>query len=808
MMKHKHEGMRYLTNNQRRRLAQRDLERYRDITNDVEESDFVPYACFFDEHTIITKNGEVCQTIKITGLNRETFNAEKEASELRSLIRETLKRHVPNDSFAVWLHTIRSNQKIDISSNNFPDEFSKSFNEAWVKANSFEHQFTNEVYITIVHEGETSRILQPKRFIQGLLPTAELRSRNRFIEKIHMALEATVNNIIEDLSEYGVTRLGIYKENGIYYSEQLRFLEKIINFVDRPMPVVEMDLCHYLTTGEITFSFNAMEVRSAQGRRRFAAILTLKEYKEASLGVIDQFLQLPMEFIVTQTVNFVRASKILFEYQEISNYQRLSEDPDITQLSELRNLLDSNRNNPNDYGEQQLTVFILSDTIKVLEENIKKSIAYFAKFGMVLIREDLKFQETYWAQLPGNFVFVSRMQPTYTSHIAGFANLHTMPIGQQSNNHWGEAVSTILTASGTPYFFNFHRDYVGHTAVIGNDTTGRTVIVNFLLAQSMRFRPDFYLFDMEDRMGVLCEKLGGRQIFIPPINKSISGVPQPLLFNPFSLQPNSANMQFLTRWLSVLARALGYAPTPEEKQIIESTITQIYALPTHQRSLGAFYEAIKDQTPSYARAMTAWVEGGKYGHIFTASGEGMLEGTTRCCFSISRMMDEVALQATIPSLLLQILTERVGKKKMPCIIAMHQSWQILMQTHIATDLSGWMQYLTRCNTILLSMMEDLEGAEDIPLSHIIAEESPTHIFMPEDDPCDDYATVFGLSKSDYAYLEMMDVRERHFLVKRGYETVVGELNMTGMEDFLPILAGNQLSSYNPYGDIPLADEEA
>jgi preprotein translocase SecF subunit len=44
------------------------------------------------------------------------------------------------------------------------------------------------------------------------------------------------------------------------------------------MPVPDQDLSHYLTSGDITFGFDAMEVRTAEGKRRFAAILTIIGY--------------------------------------------------------------------------------------------------------------------------------------------------------------------------------------------------------------------------------------------------------------------------------------------------------------------------------------------------------------------------------------------------------------------------------------------------------------------------------------------------------------------------------------------------
>ncbi len=765
---------------------QRNLELYRDITDDVEESDFVPYACLYNPDTLITKNGELCQTIKITGFTRETVGIDHDPEELRTLIRDSLKRHVPNDSFAIWLHTIRKDSNVS-PEGAFDNNFADRLNHHWIDSNSFENQFVNEVFVTIVHEGQSAKILSTKNFTRGLIPSRDLKWRNKYIDSIHEVLNNTVDNILDDLQHYGAKRLGMYKQNGVYYSEQLEFLEKLINFVDRPMPIVEMDLCTYLTTGEITFAYNSMEVRTALGKRRFASILTLKEYKEASLSVIDNFLQLPMEFIVTQCVNFVNPQKVRFEYQELANYQRLSEDPDISRLSELSQILDSNRNSPNDFGEQQLTIFILSDTLKLLEDNLRKTIRYFSKYGMVAVREDIKFEETYWAQLPGNFVFVSRTRSANTSHVGGFANLNNMPVGKETDNHWGDAVTTFHTASGTPYYFNFHEKHVGHSLIVGPDGSGKSVIAHFLLAQCMKYNPNIYYFDVSGKSAYLMEAIGGKVIDIQPLSGEESSH-TPALFNPLSLKNTPQNQQYISRWMTVLARTMGYNPTQQDKDAIAKAVSMIYTQPASHRHLAACINMLQHDAPSYVHHMTNWLPGGHYGHIFTATDDGALSHAAILSFQLNDMVQDMALQASVPSMLLQLLTDRLEDN--PTIFAMEEGWRLLSQTHLAADIGAWMDTLTEHNAMMLMLAQDIEGCGEIPLTKQLVDKTTTRIYMPDEEPCEEYTTVFGLDRIEYSYLELMERSERHFLVKHAGDAVVGEMNLRGLDEYLEVLAGD------------------
>ena len=107
--------------------------------SNVEE--YLPYACHFDEETILTKNGELIQVIKITGFNFETVKEiEKDNSNLRDLIRKTIKKNITKDEFAVWIHTLRRKRDISIEQGH-EEGFSKQLNHEWVVRNNWKHQF-------------------------------------------------------------------------------------------------------------------------------------------------------------------------------------------------------------------------------------------------------------------------------------------------------------------------------------------------------------------------------------------------------------------------------------------------------------------------------------------------------------------------------------------------------------------------------------------------------------------------------------------------------------------------------------------
>src|SRR4051812_36954727 len=99
-----------------------------DIKLEVPVPDFIPYACHYDADTILTKNGELLQVIKVTGFSNEAIGSEH--LDLRDTVRQAILQNVKSDNFALWLHTVRRKMNLD-PGGDFPTGFSYDMNQEW-----------------------------------------------------------------------------------------------------------------------------------------------------------------------------------------------------------------------------------------------------------------------------------------------------------------------------------------------------------------------------------------------------------------------------------------------------------------------------------------------------------------------------------------------------------------------------------------------------------------------------------------------------------------------------------------------------
>ena len=781
-----------------------NLEEERDIADDIIESDFVPYACHYNPNTILTKNGELLQTIKIVGFAYEHIS--NDTMSLRETLRKAIHDNVDSNKYAIWIHTIR--RKSDFSpSGEYPDEFSRMVNEQWKKKNDWGNKFTNELYISIAVDGQTINLKNPKDFIRGFFDgigfSFDRRARQKFLNQSFEKLDTVVSGMLRTLESYGARRLGVYEKEGVFYSEMLNFLGKIINLKEVDMPIPDMDLSRYLPQQDVTFGYNAMEVRTHDGRRRFGSIITVKEYKELSLNAIDYFLQIPMEFVISQCITFLNNEKALEQYEYQKFLMDSSGDKDLAKLSGLEDIMNSNMGRPTDYGEQQLTIFLLSDDLRHLEKFTGKSLHVLASFGIVGIREDIKFEECYWALLPGNFEFLKRLKPINTSRIGGFANLSNFPAGKAEGNHWGAAVSVMYTAAKTPYFFNFHSEDNGHTTVIGKPGTGKTVLINFLLCQSRKYNGKIFFLDQKNAARKFLEKIGGSYFQIS--KEAGAGRGNNLRLNPLSLPGSPENMNFLYFWLLSMLHDISKPFDKSHEALIRASIAHVYTLPETERNLRSLKSHLDGGNAELAARLADWVEGGKYAYVFTDARDSLDTGASVIGINLDEIQKD---RCHVPVLYYLLHRINYALDGAPAIIVIDEAWTLLDNHLLGPSIGMWLDMLRAKNAIAVLATSDVETAATSRISESIKTKIASQIYLPDADPTEVYQNAFGLTEKEVMFLSMMEVDERHFLLKRNNDTIVVELNLDGLDDVVSVLSKSSAATATAVASVKQAEEES
>ena len=762
-----------------------NLEEFRDITDDVLEHEFVPYACHWNDDTVVTKNGEVLQAIKITGLVHEKLEGNAADFNLRSKIREAIMEHVDSTQYAVWIHTIRSRKNLKLEGE-YKRDFSGYLNHFWNDRNDWEHKFVNEVYISVVREGKAASITDVNVLWRGVLRKLNSHYLENHLDNATKSLSVVTDKIIAALEIYGARRLGVVERTDGHYSELCEFLGKLTSLSETEFPISEVDLSSALTDYDVTFGYNAMEVRMrADGRRRFGTILTIREYRELQVEALDFILQVPVEFILSQSFEFISAKNATQGYKRQQEIFKTSKEESLHEKTGLKELLDSDKGNKTDFGQHQINIFLLADTIKALENAVAKTVKALTRLGMTPIREDIKLEECYWAQLPGNFEFLVRMRPINTARVGGFANLSNIPEGQSTGNHWGSAVAAFYTATHTPYFFNFHKGNKGHTTLIGSPDTGKTVLLNFLLSEARKFDNQQFFFDMDRRSEIFIRSIGGQYYNACP------GVDArdyaKVSFNPFATPDTPHNREFLSVWLISLANVPGDG---ELVHLYERAVTKVMAVPQEQRCLALCVDYIRSENPTIADLFQPWLQG-KLAALFAGTQDSLAfdekaNPNKVWAFEMADILRYPEAVVPVTAYLLHRIEEALTGA--PAIIAMTEAWKLLDNAFLGNNIKDFMNRLTARNAIAVFATEHVQDIQASRINAVLLAEAATQIYLPDDSADEVSYGAFSLNDNDIYFLTAMNTEDRHFLVKRQAEaSVVCELNISGMNDIHAVL---------------------
>ncbi len=744
----------------------------------IPDPDFLPFVCHYDPSTILTKNGELMRVIRIVGFNHESISSE--LVNLRETVRDAISKHIKTNEFALWIHTIRRRKNI-APNGTFDDYFSSQLDQIWEEKNNWKNQYVNELYLTIIIQGYDTSITNINSLLRSFSMGGTKHLHQRELEKSYKILKNISDKVLEEVDGYGAKLLGIKEWEGVLYSEPMRFFGKIVNLCEDKYPLTINDMSEDLAGYRIAFGNSSLEV-VGQNKKHFAAMFSVKEYQEISVAALDKFLQLPQEFIITQSVDFIDRNKALmaFEYQ---NYiLDISGDEQLKQLSGLDNIIESDSGANTDYGEQQITIMLINETTGGLQEDIISSLEKFHDLGLVAVREDIFSEHCFWSQLPGNFKFLRRQKPINTSRVAGFASLHNFPAGSREGNYWGDAVTIFRTVLGTPYFFNFHNGDNGHTMIIGPLGSGKTVMLNFLVSQSRKFKNKLFYFDHDHSGRVFIEAIAGNN-FIVTKNKEEKA----LQINPLNLPNTPENIQFLSSWFKYLVHYGKDEIPPAELELIPEIVTEIIRSNIKKLSTAAeFFN--KDRTRKIHEKLEIWHSSGKCAFIFDHEDENDLQDNLVNAFDLTSIVSQKSILVPIISYLLYKIELSLDGK--PTIIVLDEAWKLLDNYAIGPGINDWLARLRKKNCVVIFATESVEEAGQSNITNAINQDIVSSIFLPDSEPSEYYKTVFGLSGQEFGILSSMSNENRHFLLKQNDDAVIATLDLSGAGAMINILSSD------------------
>ncbi len=766
------------------KLKRQRTRKYKPASKEFSESFFIPYRYMWNGSTVLLKDDSLMQVVKFGGFSFET--ADDEDVDIRKSIRNLLLKGIGAGSISLYFHVVRRRENVFArkaqKDNPMPDMFSRYLEDEWRKKHEFKKNYTNDLYVSIIKSRSAGGITAMEDAIQRIKEKADPSLWEAGMRESYGELDEMTSRIVTTLRDYKPKVLGVVNTKNGAFSELLEFLGTLVNCGEHSkMLVPNMPLCDYLPMHRLYFGSRSVEVLG-HTKSRFGGIISIKEYsQQTSSTMMDTFLQMPFELIISQSFSFIDRQSAINQMKVQQNRMISSDDAAVSQIYEINAALDSAMSGKIGFGKHHMTVMCIDDSPKALENVLAMAQTELSNTGIIPVREKVNMEPCYWAQLPGNADFAVRRATINTLNLASFAPLHNYPTGQEEDNHWGEYVTVLDTTSGTPFFFNFHVRDVGHTTIIGPTGAGKTVLMNFLCAQARKFNCRMFFFDKDRGAEIFIRAIGGQYIVIDP-SKECG-------FNPLQMEETGENKTFLGDWMKLLVTVNGETINAEDLERINDAIVGNYKLKQEDRNLTNVVPFLGIGGPgTLAGRIAMWHGNGSHASVFDNE-KDLIDFSKNMVFGFE-MAELLKDSASLGPVLLYIFHRiNVSLDGTPSMIVLDEAWALIDNDVFAPKIKDWLKVLRKLNCFVIFATQSVEDASKSQISDTLIQQTATQIFLPNLKATSVYRSHFMLSQREFTLIKTTDPGSRFFLVKQAMDAVVARVDLSGMDRVINVLSG-------------------
>ena len=773
------------------------------LRRELNAAERIPYTAHVSESVVRTAAGEYVQVLKLAGASFESADDERLNSWHERL--NVLWRNIASPQVALWTHTVRRREQASLASS-LGEGFAAGLERKYRERLSGETLMANELYLSLVYRpatgiatGLTARLLAHTRRAERELELADSLD----------ACEKLAQTVCASLARYEPEILGLYQHAGRRFSRSLEFFAYLMTLERRRVPLPRAPIRQVLATSRLSFGLEAIEYRSATATH-VGAMLGIKEYPTPSVvGMYNRLLSAPFAFVLTQSFAFLTKASSQGLLQRQFNRMVNAGDFARSQAEELKDALDALTSNEFVMGDHHFTLQVLAEVpeedahapstyrLKALNDHLARARAILADTGMTVAREDLGLEAGFWAQLPGNFPMRPRKAAITSRNFAGMVPFHNYPTGRAQGNHWGEALTLLISSARSPYYFSLHasdpseadggsRKDTGHTFICGPTGSGKSVFIGFLAATLHRRGVTQVIFDKDRGLEILVRALGGEY-------RSLKAG-ESTGFNPLQLPPTPRNVEFLKGWLRVLAR--GNTPlTTKEEADLDQALRGTFSLEPRARRLSRLIE-FTDPTRSegvYPR-LARWCEGvgGEYAKIFDNPEDVVvprLNGRAMIGFDVTEFLDHALARAPVTLYLFHLVRQLLDGR--PLVCWMDEFWRLLADPAFESFAKDGPKTWRKLNAVMCLATQSPSDVLESGIARTIIEQTPTKIFFPNTDAnLEEYREGFGLTEREGRLVkEELEPGSRAFLVKQGHASVVCQLDLKGFDAELSVISG-------------------
>lgn len=816
----------------------------------AEQSDgrYIPYCHHVTDTILSLDDGGVMTMFKVDGrthLSASDQELIRWVKDLSARLRQLGSEHV--EFYIHHHHKELESAPLDGEGGGY---FVQRLNSAYQDKFKNTPLMVNDFYLTIIYRpiGDTT---------QKTLSRFEKLSRQERIEQRHdcvARLDDIADQLFATLKNYQPQRLGIYymdsegnkedsltdsldnedhstaeeegeeaffsslttapesssPEGHVYaYSSILEFLGFLLNGEWNHVPVCRGLIKNYLSTSRVVTALwgDVVQVRSETHNTYMAGVELIDfDDEDTEPGQFNSLLSAPFEFILTHSFICMSqpASKAFYK----KALEQLEETKDLSESQKLalKRAADGAASAHFASGWHHCTLFVYAETLKQATKNSRTARNLFANCGVVAGPIGMASEAAYYAMLPGNKTFSPRPAVLTSDNLFSLASFHNIHTGKITGNPWGQALMTLKTSSGTPFYLNLHSTprHVnatgtrpnGHTLILGKTGAGKTTLLNTIIAHATKYNPQMFMFDRDRGMQQMVMALGG---YYQVIREG-----HPSGYQPLQLAPTPLNISFVKRLVTTLCEIrlnarLSSGDRDELSQAVEAVMGEGSHFNKSERTLTAVQAhlpapVVYGNEATLSSLLAPWCQGGEYGWLFDNPVDQLSLNHDIQAFDITDFLvekGEPAPETRAPMLMYLLFRMRKAVDGSRHVLKVFDEFSTYLDDPIMdVEIKRGLKTDRKRDVVYVFSTQEPNDALDSRIGKTVNQAVATKILLenPQAD-YNDYVHRMKLTPAEYDHVINIEEGSFQFLVKQGSMAAVASLDLSGMDKEISILSG-------------------
>lgn len=372
------------------------------------------------------------------------------------------------------------------------------------------------------------------------------------------------------------------------------------------------------------------------------------------------------------------------------------------------------------YGNYTAAICVTHEDPAVAKARIQAIERIINGRGFVTIHETVGAVDAWLGIHPGNAYANIRQPLISTLNLAHLMPVSAVWAGPDGNDHLNDGPLLYATTEGaTPFRLVTHQGDVGHTLIVGPTGAGKSVLLNLLSLQFMRYSgAQIFTFDKGRSSRAVIHALGGDFYDLGDPDSS-------LVLQPLRDIDIPEEIAWALDWVTGILAGEGVEMTPDIKEMVWTSLQSLASAPSEQRTLTGLSALL--QSADLRKALRPFTMDGAYGHVLDGQSENLSTSAVQA-FEMEVLMNAPVLTAPVLTYLFHRLEARFDGR--PTFLILDEAWVFLDNPIFGSRIREWLKVLRKKNVSVIFATQSLADVASSPIAPAIIESCLSRLFLP------------------------------------------------------------------------------